>query len=106
MGTFTLLEHGAPTLMRLPMDPLGKTGTPRNPYWDLKAPNFSVLRFRRCVFPRCPKSGVAFAPNFAARKARRRTRNKEGWRGGLFWLRFLRVSDSNVPRAFQTKEHD
>jgi len=33
MGTFTLLEHGAPTLMRLPMIHSEKTGMPRNPYW-------------------------------------------------------------------------
>src|SRR5271157_4208829 len=32
---------------------------------------FSVLKFFRCVLSRCPKSGVGFGSNFAARMASR-----------------------------------
>ncbi len=44
-----------------------------NPYWPLNGPSFfSVLRFFGSVLPRCPKSGVGFGSNFAARMASRR----------------------------------
>ena len=56
-----------------------------NPYWPLNGPSFfSALKFVGCFLSRCPKSGVGFTSNLAARMASRRP--SLSWKREFIWI--------------------